>query len=231
MDFRRQMQIQSFTTNRILVFALLAIVVSLLVGIPFGDVSLGFQESNVGTFASVAILLLTAYASLKIHALRNPQRDGRLLDPAHIWAIIGAGFIFLGLDDALRLHEQMDRLIHQFGGVEETAVSDRLDDLIILAYGLVGIVVLFAYRREIVRVEGFVPLLAIGFVLMFLQVAVDVITNRDEYLELLDIARENARSVKRWMHVLEESLKLLAEAFFFAGFVHVLRHDLAEAGK
>ncbi len=221
------MQIRTLTTGSIVAYTLLAITVSLLVGVAFGDISLGFDESNVATLASVILLSLTAFTSFRIHKIRTPQIDGSWRDPAHIWAIIGAGFVFLALDDGLRLHEQMDNWFHRLSDREESAYTDRIDDLIILAYGLVGLAVLYAYRSEIIRVKGFVTLLAIGFVLFFLQVGIDAVTNRDEYLTILEVPREHFRTTREWMQVLEESVKLIAEAFFLAGFIHVLRHDSA----
>lgn len=60
-------------------------------------------------------------------------------DPSVVWAIIASGFLFLAADEVLRIHENLDQLIHYVFGLKETNLTDRIDDLIVGMYGLVGI--------------------------------------------------------------------------------------------
>lgn len=223
--------IEGLTTKRIIAITVVAIALIIFFGIAHGKPSLGFDERRPGTWFSVALLLLSAAASFGIHATRKPQTDGTLRDPAHVWWLIGAGFIFLALDDAFRIHERMDKVLHWIVGLTETSVTDRIDDVIILAYGLIGIAVLHAYQREIYRVPGFFRLLLAGFTLFGVMVMLDVITNGKEYIALLNIPETAAWTVQQWTKVAEEAAKLLATSMFLAGFCHVLRHDKEESRR
>ena len=107
--------------------------------------------------------------------------------------------------------------------LEETPLTDRIDDLLIALYGIIGLAVLFVYRAELARFPVLLPYLVAGFALLGFQVLLDAVSNRSEYIGWFGIAADNARTVKRAVMIVEESAKLFAEAAFLSGFVRVLQ--------
>ena len=55
------------------------------------------------------------------------------------------------------IHESIDNGIHYVLKLRETAITDRLDDIIIGIYGLGGIGILYYYRDEIVKCMCLLP--------------------------------------------------------------------------
>ena len=109
-------------------------------------------EEGLITRLSITHLLAIGAIALALAFVRHaaPWRDspGR---SAIVWLFISAGFVFLALDERLELHEQMDFWLHDSLHLEETAVSDRLDDLIVVAYGVLGAAVLYAFAMSFNR--------------------------------------------------------------------------------
>ena len=72
--------------------------------------------------------------------------------------VMGAGFVFLAADDAFLIHENLDFKIHAALGIETTTWTDRIDDILIGVYGVVGLAVLFIFpRRSCSRSAGRCP--------------------------------------------------------------------------
>ncbi len=106
-----------------------------------------FGEKGFITILSAVQLLVVSMLSYKIYQARGMMgRSSFWRDPSVVWAIIASGFLFLAADEVLRIHENLDKLIHYVFGLKETNLTDRIDDLIVGMYGLVGIGVLIAYR-------------------------------------------------------------------------------------
>ncbi|EYD72473.1 hypothetical protein [Limimaricola hongkongensis] len=203
------------------VAALLGLAVGL--GLLQGQLDRQFRESGIVTYGSVILLGLISWTSFAIGRIRRDRARPLWRDPRAVWTAIGAGFAFLALDDLAQVHENLDKLIHSLAGAEATALTDRLDDLIIALYGLAGLLVLWLCRAELKRFGRLLPWLGAGFAILALQVGLDVISNRDEWLDWLAVA-EAARPLWRdAMTITEEAAKLFAEAAFLSGFVLTLR--------
>ena len=199
------------------------LVVAVTSGLLQSELDHQFRESGIVTYGSVLLLGLISRASFSIGRDRRDHAQPLWRDPRAVWIAIGAGFAFLAIDDLAQVHENLDRLIHVIAGAEATALTDRLDDLIIALYGLVGLWVLWLCRSELKRFGGLLPWLGAGFAILALQVGLDVISNRDEWLDWLAVA-EPARPVWRdTMTITEEAAKLFAEAAFLSGFVLALQ--------
>lgn len=203
------------------IFAGVAALLLLAVGLGLGQSQLDwqFRESGIVTYGSVLLLGLISWTSFAIGKLRR-DRDRQLLrDPRAVWIAIGVGFAFLALDDLAQIHENLDKLIHSLAGARTTALTDRLDDLIIAVYGLAGLGVLWLCRSELCRFRGLLPWLGLGFMLLVLQVGLDVISNRDEWLDWLAVTEAQRPLYADVMTVFEEGAKLFAETAFLSGFV------------
>lgn len=131
------------------------------------------------------------------------------------------GFAFLALDEVAQIHEKLDYLAHTLFIGEETAVSDRLDDLIVGVYALVGLWVMHHYLAELLQHRAMRPFLVAGFLLLGLMVAVDALTNREDLAALVFDDRSTRRAVLAVASVCEEGLKLAAEGCFLSGFLAV----------
>jgi hypothetical protein len=180
-------------------------------------------ESSPIQLLSVGQLVASAVICWKMFRVRCPGAKSRLDTPEAVWAIMAAGFLFLSIDESAQVHERLDFLIHTRFGIEETGISDRLDDVIVAAYGLLGIVVLFKYRSELVRFRGVLPLIASGFVFMCLMIALDMVTNRNDVLPLFIPEPASGEALTHWLNLTEEVFKVLAEGMFLGGFYECLQ--------
>ncbi len=182
-------------------------------GLATGDLTGAFHEGRPGTIASILLLLLTAAT---VGAIWRQRRRAAPAVPARrVWLAIALGFGFLALDEGGQIHENLDKLIHSIGNITETPATDRIDDVIILGYGLIGAAVLLVHRAEILRIPGLARYLGLGLALMAVQVLLDAASNGDGGA-VIGISHDV-------LALGEEAAKLFAEAVLLAGFVHAWR--------
>lgn len=203
-----------------------------------------FDEGRLGTRISILHLLAigcAAFLTMWHRKAQSPWTGWRT--PWLIWALIGAGFIFLAADDAFKIHEGIDDAIHKIFKLKVTAWSDRIDDGIIGLYGIVGMIALYLYRQELLRFKTILPFLILGFCAAFLQVALDMAGNRTDLVQMLFAKGEadqgepakrkgGKRKAERaraeesgpikdahhWVEASEGAVQLLAEGFFLIAF-------------
>ncbi|NER80714.1 MAG: hypothetical protein F6K42_14320 [Leptolyngbya sp. SIO1D8] len=182
-----------------------------------------FGESGFITLLSTLQLLAIALLADKILQARKPeQKEPLWKQPYAVWRIISFSFIFLAADEYLSIHEVLDLLIHDIFDWQETGLTDRIDDLIVGLYGIVGIGTLFIYRGELKPYRKSFPLFTWGFALLFCMVGLDTLTNEKDFLELF-FEHNLADTIYIWLIHLEDSLKVFAEAFFILAFYSILQ--------
>ncbi len=221
--------IGALSPARILLGTGIAVAGAILVGGLDGELDREFAEGELITWVSVLLLVLISVLNFRLYRMRRGPLGLKLSNPAIVWAFIGAGFAYLALDDAFRIHENLDKYGHVLFGIEETPLTDRADDLLIGFYGLIGLGVLWFYRHELLRFRQLLPYLAVGFGLLFLQVGLDVMTNGKEYLRLFDRDTFNRAEIHDMFEIAEETVKLFAEAVFLSGFL-LIHNRLAGKG-
>lgn len=173
-------------------------------------------EGDPITWLSFAHLLVTGSLAGGVFYCRT----GGSLDPAvwrqpaFVWLLIALGFLFLAVDEVAKIHESLDRFVHRLLQRPETALTDRLDDAIMLGYGLVGAAVLYAYRFELISYRTVFPLVVCGFVLFLFMGLLDALVNRPDVFLLMGISQEGSENLGKWLGGVEEGLKILAEAAF-----------------
>jgi len=206
----------------ILLFDIIAIIAAIAIGIHDGRPLRYFGEGYFITWISALQLFVISWLAFVILNARR-SRAGNLhwREPFFIWALISFGFLFLAFDDLFMIHESIDKKIHHFFNMKETGLSDRIDDFIIGLYGILSISILYIYREEMKNYRQALPFLAYGFALLFAMVALDALTNRKDVLSFLIERRDLVKSVYISLSVLEDSLKILAESCFLAGFYAV----------
>lgn len=185
-----------------------------------GGVVRGFDEGHPGTILSIALLLATAATAFAIHAERRKDGAGfaRL-----IWWLVGAGFVFLAFDEALEIHERLDAAIHVIFRMKETAATDRIDDFLILLYGVIGLAALAYFWAEVRRAPGLLQWLPVGFALLVVQVALDAAFNRDDLILWLGVPEAWLPRLSTPISLAEEAAKIGAEVAFLVGFLTTLR--------
>ena len=198
---------------KVLTLNILAIVGTIALSAPFGKVLRQFEDGGFITYFSVIQLFILSYFACQIFKVRRQNIKHPWQSSVAIWAIISLGFSFLALDDLLMIHEWFDKVIHDIWQIEETALSDRIDDLIVGLYGLIAIGLIVHYRHELKKYRKVGSYVVAGFVFLFLMVGIDALTNRDDILKLM-FPSEMMRTVKTWDSVVEESFKVFSEAFF-----------------
>ncbi len=187
-----------------------------------------FEEDGFITIFSVFQLLTISWLSFKILQTRNVTRRRTLWsNSSTVWGIISLGFLFLAADEFFQIHEKIDFGIHHFFNMRETGFTDRLDDILVGLYVLVGISTLIAYRDELKTHRRAFPFFIYGFVLLFVMIAIDVLTNRDDILRIL-FDYYLANDILVWLSHLEDSLKIFAEAFFVLAFYTILQKTMSK---
>ena len=163
----------------------------------------------------VHLLAISGLAGGVFYCRTGGSRDPAVWrQPVFVWLLIALGFLFLAVDEIAKIHESLDRFAHRLLQRPETALSDRLDDAILLGYGLSGVAVLYAYRSELVSYRAVLPLVVCGFVLFLFMGLLDALVNRPDVFLFMGISQEGSENLGKWLGGVEEGLKILAEAAF-----------------
>lgn len=189
----------------------------------------GFGETSFATLYSVLMLSATSWVCFQIARQRDQETVGSGNRAGFFWRFVGYAFAFLALDEGLQIHENLDRLLHIILGVTENAWTDRIDDLIVLGYGLAGMAVLVRYRSEILRVPNTKWYLAFAFFLFLITVTFDILSNRDEYLDWLNLEGQTRETVRFFATLAEEGGKLFAISALLVGFASAFQPNIAES--
>ncbi len=198
---------------RVLALNLFVLVGTILISTHFQQLKHQFKDGGfIDIFSGIQIFVI-AYLAFRVFQMRSRGRRRSWKSPTAIWGIISIGFFLLGLDEIAAIHETLDTTIHSILQLQETGLSDRLDDLIVCIYVLVSIALLIAYRREVKRYRAAFPYVLSGFVLLFFMVIIDALTNRIDVLLLL-FSPETSMNVMSWIFIPEDGCKLISETCF-----------------
>ncbi|MEM6821925.1 MAG: hypothetical protein AAF558_08310 [Verrucomicrobiota bacterium] len=189
-----------------------AVVISVAIVLDLGWGTDQFGEMGMVTLLSVALLLTCSGLAYRVFKVRFTEGRSWHVS-ATIWAIIALGCVFLAADELLRLHENFDEWIHLHFRIEETALSDRLDDLLIAIYMVGALAIMGFYKNELLLFFRLWPSLAAGFACATLMVVLDALTNREDILPLV-FDRQTARITHLILCGTEDILKIIAETIF-----------------
>ena len=173
-------------------------------------------EGDPITWLSFAHLLAVSGLAGGVFYCRTGGSPDRAVwrHPAFVWLLIALGFLFLAVDEVAKIHESLDRFTHRLLQRPETGLTDRLDDAILLGYGLSGALVLYVYRSELLSYRAVLPLVTCGFMLFIFMGLLDALVNRPDVFLFMGIGQEGSESLGKWLGGVEEGLKILAEAAF-----------------
>ncbi|MEM6838235.1 MAG: hypothetical protein AAF609_15430 [Cyanobacteria bacterium P01_C01_bin.120] len=176
-----------------------------------------FGERGFISFLSVAQLLAIAWLAHKIFQLKACSKLPFKKSAKLFWRTVTWGFVFLAADEFLSIHEVTDLLIHDIFSLQETPVTDRIDDVIVGLYGIFGAAMVWLNRHEITVHQRAVSFLRRGFLLLIIMVAIDAFSNDQGFLERF-LLPSTADIAQHSLYQLEDSLKILIEAFFIMAF-------------
>lgn len=167
------------------------------------------------TWFSFLQLLGTAGIVGRIFQIRRGQSPNRKSwkAPFFVWLLVSIGFIFLAFDEVVQIHEKIDyQIIHKrIFSMQETELTDRLDDVIVGGYGVVGVWILYWYRKELRHYRAVIPRLTLGLVLFFFMILFDMASNRNDLFPLFLSAPRVSIALYQWSQAVEDGLKILAE--------------------
>jgi hypothetical protein len=188
-----------------------------------GDIKINFKENSFTTVFSFNQLLFLCIFSYIIYFVRSQMTNTQKYFGSHIiWLIIGCGFLYLAFDERFQFHERFDGFLHDAFLFDETPLSDRIDDIILLLYGLFGLVLIYSFRREFLQFGGINWFFIIGIGLFFLMSAFDIISNRFDVIQIIIKDLKLAETIQKSVQVSEDSIKLIAEGFFFVALYYHL---------
>jgi hypothetical protein len=179
-----------------------------------------FGERGFITFLSTFQLLVIAGLSHQIAKVKTQVSSMSKQSATLVWRVIAWGFVFLAADEFLSLHEVTDLFIHDLFNLQETGLTDRLDDLIMASYGMFGLGLLWVYRDEFKPYKSALAFFKKGFMLLFMMILLDLAANEQDLLELF-FAPDTANTIQRHLDHVEDSLKVFAEAFFLVAFYSI----------
>ena len=135
-----------------------------------------------------------------------PSAAPRVARPTPGLAAPRRRLLFLAVDEVARLHESFDRSVHRNFGLQETVLSDRLDDAIVLGYGVLGVMVLYAYRTELAAYREVLPLVTCGVTLFVFMQGLDTVGNRADVFRAVGVPDEGIAILRSWLGGIEEAL-------------------------
>ncbi len=201
-----------------LVVVLLAIYLEMTTSLQF------FKEGYPMTWLSAFHLGACGWTAWLTFKTRAPEEASQNrehwlkngLKQPYIWLIMAFGFAFLAADELLMLHELADITIHWVFQIKETALTDRLDDFIVLGYGVIALGVMVKYWGELKQYGVALPFLALALLCAFLMVFFDAITNQNDIVPLF--FGNDSDKIYNNFKLFEEGFKIWAEGFFLLAF-------------
>jgi len=185
-----------------------------------GNPAWHFGERRTGTWLSGALLLASSViAALLAYDTRAPG-DRRL---RIVWLTAAAAAFWLALDELLLIHERLDIWLHRgvldplWGLPTDHPVTDRIDDTIVVLYGVVAAAFLWRERRLLMRFPAMIACFTAAAALFAAMVALDIGPWRSVF----------GHRLAAWIATAEESIKLLAGVLIVCGLLAARDRTLA----
>lgn len=176
-----------------------------------------FKEFQLITWVSGLKLVFISYINWKTYGIREYKSEK---NRSRLWLLISVGFLYLFLDEIALIHENIDKAIHFILRLTETSLTDRIDDVIVAVYAVIGIAVLRYFRDEILKFKNAIPYLVAGFILLSIRVVIDILTNRADIIPGIISDPELLLIVSDSLAVAEGLMKIAAESFFITAFYY-----------
>ena len=182
-----------------------------------------FHEGYLGTFYPVALLAISSLSCFLYHLKLTPSITYIFENPLsqkNTWFWCGFAFAYLSLDDLFEIHEKIDFKLHHWldalAKIKSNAVTDKLDDLIVVIVLAAAIWFLIRYRDTFSAYPMMLAAYAFACCLVLLMVVVDFLTNGGHILKFF-LGKGLYSDLKSFLYVIEESLKIFACSFILLG--------------
>lgn len=182
-------------------------------------------EGKLITWVSAAQLIGLGLLSAMIYVIKKEKKTFSVKDEVSVWALMALGFFFLAVDELTQIHENIKKWFHAGFNLMPTGWADRLDVLVTLIYGVIGIAVLLKYRRELSFTRQARFFIIGGIVLFFISTGLDAATEQRDVLPALFQLMQWPWISIEWFGVAEEGTKLLAEASILSAFYLAYREN------
>lgn len=168
------------------------IIIAILIA-PVGHPEYHFaSERGIITVLSAIFLAMAGSFAGICFLLRHNSNDWLQF----FWLLTAIGFLFFSFDELMQFHEKLGGLIKR-SSVGPTRTFRNWNDVIVIAYGVVAIPVVFYFLPEILRLPRVTEILVIAFSCYGIHTIID------------STQRRTSVSI-----ILEESAKLFSSAFF-----------------
>jgi len=158
------------------------------------------EEGAVTALSAIFFAMAAAFASVSYFLSRAEGRARYVF-----WLLTAFVFVFFAIDELMRIHEALGWLAGESFG--PPSGFRNWNDVIVIAYGVIGLITAFCFLPEIFRYPKFVEFLTVAFVFFFVHT-------------LIDAAIEPRTTISA---ILEESAKLFCASFLsFSMFVGLL---------
>jgi hypothetical protein len=134
-----------------------------------------------------------------------------------------AGFCLLALDEYWEIHEKLDRALHRFLNLNESGITGRIDDVLILIYLVFGLFCLRLFKPEFQKFTRSFGWFLTGFILTFLTILLDMLSHNRGILSPWIDNLEKLNTMHHWLTAIEEIPKIFAEGAFIIAFYHCLK--------
>lgn len=194
------------------VVALSGVVALGLAVAPEGDLDYQFREEE-GIITTLSAIFLAMASGFAGAAFLTERKPGHGLRPW--WALTSAGFFFFACDELLRFHEHVGTWVRHHLLGRPTFYFRNWNDVIVLLYGVVALVVIAYFLPRVLRLPLYVELLAVAFLSYCVHTGVDIMPHDDSVIGRFMSSIPSS--------IPEESAKLFASTFFAVAMLQGLR--------
>jgi hypothetical protein len=128
-----------------LAFTAASVLIGVITGEPFPQFGEGDQNTGYTTLLLAVCSVVAAQCASRSAASGRPG-----------WRLIAVGFFFLAADDFLQLHEYLAVwIVRDLGWPAEEAAAGLFETLLLVLYALIGVALVFAYRRSLLQIRSF----------------------------------------------------------------------------
>ena len=177
-----------------------------------------FGEGGFMTWVSIIQLLVIASLCWKISSLRKAKtKTSRFFSkrkPEIFWRVTGFGMFFFALDEGLKIHENLDRFILNYFQIEITDLTSRLDDFIILAYAIAGLLIIYWFRNEIANYRDSLFWFVWALFFSFSTIFLDMLGHNRETFAIFADNLDQLNDIHHWFSAMEEIPKIFAGGAF-----------------
>lgn len=190
----------------------------------FNQIGWAFQEGRPITILSLILLLAIGYVCEQTWKIRSANNNPpNIADKSTVWWFLSWGFYIAAWDEFLKLHETLDRKLHYLVGRKPTNFTDHLDDIFVAMYGVIGLWILWVYRKEIFLYSRSIYYFSAAAVAGMVSVVIDTLGSDKMFLSKFFFDKHSLSKAIDILDIVEESFKIGAEIFFVALAIRVYK--------